>query len=333
MSQFTDELPITLEDIKNSYKNLDPSHCVPHDEVNYEPNGTYSVSPAHIDYMPNSKNSATGCYISQKDNQNDDYDTLIDVSGSDNRRIYHVKNIRHLRDNPTEKLMRYIGYSFVTTLTIAIIGCNIIFWISRSNCIEVESNNCNSSIGNNKVEKAKLINFLFPTKLWNWPYNKCDDEFKGGSPVGIKIEIDDDDTNESCKININNISNSDESAFPYSILNTIEEMLPNSPILKIIPKYSVYLILFTMLIYRLITVKIITTIGYVYNNYLKNNIILKLLAFLFLAIALMPMLSFIFSSIIPFLSIIFFITILGIHLFDLHKIVSSNITQFTNNIY
>ena len=315
-------LPITFKELENN--GFDTSNCIQYNDIKYNNLiDKYYVEDEDVT-LGSKNNTSTGCY--RAENASLKNSTYITISGS-NESVYHKQDISKLQENSFQKLMRYILYSFVLTLTLGIIICFMEFWLIKSQCIKVTSIECNNNIGNNignkKNDDANLLDYLFPDKLWNWPYINCDKittTIGGGNVENIKsidryitINIENSD---NCKTDTGS-SDILNKQFPYTILNQLENNFPNNHIIKIIPKYSVYLILITMLTYRRLTKYIINSLS-MKNN---SNSKFKIVRILLLTIFLLPILSLVYSTVLPFLSIILFIIVLFIHLHYLNNIV------------
>tara|TARA_Y100000389_G_scaffold109383_1_gene106443 strand:- start:291 stop:1610 length:1320 start_codon:yes stop_codon:yes gene_type:complete len=329
-------VPVTDADIKNA--GIDPSNCI-HAEHISDNSITYEQQTALYKELPDDTtldDDYEGCYMSQTPGT-DEVDTSIKVKkgGKPEKYILHTNDISHLKTTPFNKLLKNMMNSLLLTIVIAVIICASSFWLNHSECISVLSNGiCSEYIGENNEpgEKPKLIDYLFPSNLWNWPYCECDaSKLSGGSmnydEKNINFDIQDSD---HCKTDIPG-DKFHSNVFPYSFLRNLEEDYKDYNVLKVIPKYSLTLVLCVMLVYRKI-VKLIIKKGITINKSLKDNTIGRLLIIILSIISFLLIVGFIHNVIIPGISILILLVILLKHLYDLHSITKANITEYTNPI-
>lgn len=319
-------VPVTKADIENA--GLDSTNCINAQHIR-DNSITTQQKKSLYEELPTDKPDTNGCYISTQPGA-DEVDTSIKVIGTNGVQegyILHTSDIAHLKTTPFNKLLKNMMNSLLLTIVIAIIICASSFWLNYSNCITVSTDGeCNDYLGENINEPAaKLIDYLFPSNLWNWPYNECENKQSGGSINYDEknIAITERSDNE-CKTTDIDEGKKNNNVFPYSFLRNLEEDYKDYHILKVIPKYSLTLVLCIMLVYRKI-VKLIIKKGININNSLKDNPIGKILIIVLSILSFLLIVGFIHNFIIPGISILILLVILIKHLWDLNSIIKYNI--------
>lgn len=318
-------VPVTKADIENA--GLDSTNCINAQHIRDNSITTEQISRLY-QKIPRDNTDTSGCYISTGTGA-DEVDTsikVIDMSGVPDGYILHTSDIAHLKTTPFNKLLKNMMNSLLLTIVIAIIICASSFWLNYSNCITVNTKGeCKCYIGENKQESAKLIDYLFPSNLWNWPYNECESIQTGGSINYDEKNIGITESSDS-KCNATDIEEGtkNNNVFPYSFLRNLEEDYKDYHILKVIPKYSLTIVLCIMLVYRKI-VKLIINKGISLNNSLKDNSIGKILIIVLSILSFLLIVGFIHNFIIPGISLLILLVILIKHLWDLNSIIKSNI--------
>lgn len=319
-------VPVTKADIENA--GLDSSNCINAQHITANSitrdlkGKLYRSLPAN-----DPDNGYEGCYISSEPGA-DEVDTsikVIDKTGVQEGYILHTSDIAHLKTTPFNKLLKNMVNSLLLTVLIAIIICASSFWLNYSNYITINADGeCNAYLGEKKHDLVKLIDYLFPSNLWNWPYYECVIKQSGGGfnydEKNIKVN---NNINESVDTNIGEIAKNNN-VFPYSFLRNLEDDYKDYHVLKVIPKYSLTLVLCIMLVYRKI-VKFIIKKGMSLNQSLKGNPIGKLLIIVLSILSFTTMLGLINNFIIPGISIIILGVILFKHLYDLSLIIQASI--------
>lgn len=319
-------VPVTKADIENA--GLDSTNCINAQHIRDNSITTQQKNSLY-EQLPTDKPDTNGCYISTQPGA-DEVDTSIKVIGTNGVKegyILHTSDIAHLKTTPFNKLLKNMMNSLLLTIVIAIIICASSFWLNYSNCITVNTDGeCNDYLGENKDESAaKLIDYLFPSNLWNWPYNECENKQAGGSINYDEknIRVNERSDNE-CNATDLDEGKKNNNVFPYSFLRNLEEDYKDYHILKVIPKYSLTLVLCIMLVYRKI-VKLIIKKGISLNNSLKDNPIGKILIIVLSILFFTTMLGLINNFIIPVVSLLLLAVILFKHLYDLGSIIGASI--------
>ena len=321
-------VPVTKADIENA--GLDSSNCINAQHIR-DNSITAELLNSLYQGIPHSKrNGYNGCYTS---NDPDAYevDTSIKVTNSDGTDISYIlytSDIAHLKTTPFNKLLKNMVNSLLLTVLIAIIICASSFWLNYSNCITINAEGeCNVYLGEEQGSPVKLIDYLFPSNLWNWPYNECENKLSGGSMNYDEknIRVDESNSNE-CKATDLDETAKNSNVFPYSFLRNLEDDYKDYHVLKVIPKYSLTLVLCVMLVYRKI-VKLIINKGISINKSLNGNPLGKLLIIILSILSFTTILGLINNFIIPVVSLLLLAVILLMHLLDLGSIIRANIKK------
>lgn len=321
-------VPVTKADIENA--GLDSTNCINAKDISNNSIDSELLKSLYQDISNSNPRGYNGCYISNIHDPDQVYTSIkVNYEGStDNSYILHTSDIAHLKTTPFNKLLKNMINSLLLTIVIAVIICASSFWLKHSECINVTAQgDCADYIGDEEMVNKKLIDYLFPSNLWNWPYINCTETTqKGGSmnydEKNIRIDFDNP---YSCTTNIPG-DQFNNNVFPYSFLRNLEEEYKDYNILKVIPKYSLTLVLFVMLVYRKI-VKLIINKGISINKSLNGNPLGRLLIIILSILSFTTMLGLINNVIIPVVSLLILAVILGRHLYDLGSIIQENIIK------
>lgn len=279
--------------------------------------------------------------------------------------VFHTDDILELRKKPSEKFIKYFFYSLFTTILLAVIACCTEFWLiysgdhnkrtGKDREISIVIENSCTNIGkkdddsdddsNEKSYNCDILEQVFRWRIWNYPYQKCNDTIKESktaaapSAGGAKSRYDyhyneeppkDDKTDKGklspenhineCKVKGEKIEFGHR-PFPYNIGEKADKIF-NSELGTIIPRNVGYVILFIMLMYRYLVYHIFKNVSDFYNRSLRDLPIIKLIIFL-----ASPFLISLFINIVPILStigVLFFILFMIVQLLQVTTDISIN---------
>lgn len=115
--------------------------------------------------------------------------------------VYNTKSLTKLqKGTPFNKLIMYIIYSLISTITIAIISCTTEFWLIYGNSYDensesqkrkskiVISNDCKNIGDKFETKHCNLTEQLFRFRIWNYPYQHCNFKIgkKGNKYINTK---------------------------------------------------------------------------------------------------------------------------------------------------
>lgn len=275
--------------------------------------------------------------------------------------VFHTDDILELRKKPSEKFIKYFFYSLFTTILLAVIACCTEFWLiysgdhnkrtGKDREISIVIENSCTNIGkkdddsNEKSYNCDILEQVFRWRIWNYPYQKCNDTIKesktdtasiataaGGAksrydyhyneepPEYIKTDkgkLSPKNHINECKVEGEKIEFGHR-PFPYNIGEKADQLF-TSELSRIIPRNVGYVILFIMLMYRYLVYHMFKNISNFYNESLRDLPIIKIIIFF-----ASPILISLFINIVPILSTI------GVLFFILFMIVQ--ILQFFTDI-
>ncbi len=209
--------------------------------------------------------------------------------------VCHTEPVREYVDkfgfgpNKIINFFQLLLVAIVSLMITAIIACCYEFWLKYSDSIDCFyfKSNC-KNIGaprDGKEGVFSLADYMFPNRLWCYPYQICDNNnLSGGgkntnnsfvsnyaeyNEQGVKcITIDDD--------------NGSKKVFPYNIADYAHENLKPNSLLSMILKAFSFFFLFTVLMTRKVLHSFFSGISKKYNNNVKNNPIASNIIFLLL---------------------------------------------------
>ena len=207
-----------------------------------------------------------------------------------------VQTLFSFFDDPNEfsKFFKLLVAMLFVVIVSAILATCSEFWIRYGNSIDClyyyancknispiaklsKDNSSNAKYNGDNIGKATLIDYIFPSSIYSYPYQKCvkiKNQYLGkqygGNPdlkEGFNSNFSKYSPEQKCITLDSNDFSSDERPFPYNI----PDFETNSVIITILLKFITFFFLFPVLFTRQFIQFILTKLSEFYTNFIIKN--------------------------------------------------------------